>query len=158
MAAGIFINLGNGIKGESEQEEHVDEISASSIQWGVGRGVSSYTSGNRETSSPSFSEMVFTKTFDISSNDIAKAAAMGISLSEVVVTLRKDTGEGGIDYLVYTLTDCLISGYSVSSGGTTPMESVSLNYVKIKSVYKKLATDHSDAGENDFEYDLRAQS
>ena len=158
MAAGIFINLGNGIKGESEQEGHVDTISASSIQWGVGRGVGSYTSGNRETSSPSFSEMTFTKTFDISSNDIAVAASMGLSLAEVTITLRKDTGTTGIDYLVYTLTDCLISGYSVSSGGTTPMESVSLNYVKIKSVYKKLATDHSDAGENEFEYDLRAQS
>ena len=158
MAAGIFINLGSGIKGESEQEGHIDTISASSIQWGVGRAVGTYTSGNRETSSPSFSELVFTKTFDISSNDIAVAASMGKSLAEVTITLRKDTGEGGIDYLVYTLTDCIISGYSVSSGGTTPMESVSLNYVKIKSVYKKLATDHSDAGENEFEYDLRAQS
>ena len=158
MAAGIFINMGSGIKGESVQEGHKDEIAASSLQWGVGRGVSSYTSGNRETTTPSFSEMVFTKTFDISSNDLAKAATMGKSLPEVKISLRKDTGEGGLDYLVYTLTDVLISSYSVSSGGETPSESISMNYIKIKSEYKKLATDHSEAGDNDFEYDLAAQS
>ncbi len=158
MAAGIFINMGNGIKGESGQAGHIDEIVASSLQWGVGRGVSGFANGSRETSSPSFSEMVFTKTFDLASNDLSKAASNATNFPEIVITLRKETGGEGLDYLVYTLTNVLISGYSVSSGGMTPSESVSLNYTTIKSTYKKLADDHSEAGENEFEYDLRAQT
>lgn len=157
MAAGIFIDLGNGIKGESVQEGFKDHIAASSIQWGVGRGVSSFTNGVRETSAPNFSELVFTKTFDISSNDIAIAATKGKALPLVKISLRKDDGEGGFAYLVYELTDVYVSGYSVSSGGDHPSESVSLNYRAIKSVYKKLANSHAGDGENEFEYDISAQ-
>jgi type VI secretion system secreted protein Hcp len=75
-----------------------------------------------------------------------------------MISLVRDNGEDGFTYLTYELSDVFISGYSVSSGGDTPVESVSLNFAKIKSVYKKLASDHSDSGENEFEYDLKAQA
>ena len=158
MASAIFIKFPNGITAETTQDGHEGSVAAHSVQWGVGRAVStSFTSSGRETSTPSFSEIVFTKMFDSASNDLALAAAKGKAMDEVTITFRKDTGEDQLDYLIYTLTDVLISSYSMSSGGETPMESVSLNYAKIKSVYKKLASDHSDAGENEVEYDLKAQ-
>jgi type VI secretion system secreted protein Hcp len=158
MAAGIFIDLGNGIKGESAQEGFKDTIAASSVQWGVGRGIGGFTSGIRETSRPSFAEMVFTKTLDISTNDILKAMTKGKALGTVKISFVRDDGETGFNYLTYELTDVFISGYSASSGGDTPSESISLNYAKIKADYKKLAPDHSDAGNNDFEYDLKTQA
>ena len=96
--------------------------------------------------------------FDSSSNDLALAAAKGKSMDEVTITFRKDTGEDQMDYLVYTLKDVLISSYSMSSGGETPMESLSLNYTNIKGVYVKQADDHSAGSEHEFEYDLRAQA
>jgi type VI secretion system secreted protein Hcp len=157
MAAGIFIDLGNGIKGESVQEGFTDHIAASSIQWGVGRGISSFTNGVRETSAPNFSEVVFTKTLDISSNDIALAATKGKALPTVKISFRKDDGEAGFVYLVYDLTDVYISGYSVSSGGDQPSESVSLNFRTITATYKKLANSHAGDGENEFTYDIAAQ-
>jgi type VI secretion system secreted protein Hcp len=158
MAAGIFIDLGNGIKGESTQIGFEDHIAASSLQWGVGRGIGAFTSGIRETSRPNFSELTFSKTVDISTNDIIVAMSKGKALATVMISFVRDNGEDGFTYLTYELTDVFISSYSVSSGGETPMESVSLNFAKIKSVYKKLASDHSDAGENEFEYDLKAQA
>ena len=136
----------------------MDKIVASSVQWGVGRSVANYAGGSRESSTPNFSEMTFTKMFDISSNDIAKAASNGTDLGEVTISFRKDAGAAGLDYLVYTLAHVIISSYSVSSGGETPSESVSLNYTTIKSVYKKLANEHADAGENEFEYDVQKQT
>ncbi len=158
MAAGIFIDLGNGIKGESTQIGFEDHIAASSLQWGVGRAVGAFTSGIRETSRPNFSELSFSKTVDISTNDILVGMAKGKSLATVMISFVRDNGEDGFTYLTYELSDVFISGYSVASGGETPMETVSLNYAKIKAVYKKLASDHSDAGENEFEYDLKAQA
>jgi type VI secretion system secreted protein Hcp len=158
MAAGIFIDLGNGIKGESLQKGFEDQIAASSVQWGVGRGIGAFTSGTRETTRPNFSEVVFTKTVDMSSRDILEAVAKGTALALVTISFVRDDGADGFNYLKYELSDVLVSGYSISSGGDTPMESVSLNYAKIKKVYKKLASDHSDAGENEFEYDLKAQA
>jgi len=158
MPAVIFIDLGNGIKGESAQKGFEDQIAAQSLQWGVGRGIGGFTSGIRETSRPSFSEVVFTKTLDISSNDILIAMSKGKALPTVTISFVRDDGEEGFNYLKYELSDVLISSYSVSSGGETPSESVSLNFAKIKAVYKKLGSDHSDSGENEYEYDLLAQA
>lgn len=158
MASAIFIKFPNGITAETTQDGHEGSVAAMSVQWGVGRSVSnSFTSSGRETSTPVFSEMVITKMFDSSSNDLALAASKGKSMDEVTVTFRKDTGEEQLDYLVYTLTDVLISSYSMSSGGETPMESISLNYTKIASKYTKQADDHSAGSEHDFEYNLRTQ-
>ncbi len=159
MASAIFIKFPNGIAAETSQTGHEESVAAISVQWGVSRSVSSsFTSSGRETSTPNFSEMVFTKMFDSSSNDLALAAAKGKSMDEVTVTFRKDTGEDQMDYLVYTLKDVLISSYSMSSGGETPMESLSLNYTHIKGVYTKQADDHAAGSEHEFEYDLRAQA
>jgi type VI secretion system secreted protein Hcp len=158
MPAVIFIDLGNGIKGESTQIGFEDHIAAQSLQWGIGRGIGSFTSGIRETSRPTFSEVVFTKTLDISTNDIIGAMVKGKALATVKISFVRDDGADGFNYLSYELSDVLISSYSASSSGETPYESVSLNFAKIKTVYKKLASDHSDAGENEFEYDLKAQA
>jgi type VI secretion system secreted protein Hcp len=158
MASAIFIKFPNGIAAETTQAGHEESVAATSVQWGVSRAVStSFTSSGRETSTPVFSELVFTKMFDSSSNDLALAAAKGKSMDEVTITFRKDTGEDQMDYLVYTLTDVLISSYSMSSGGETPMESISLNYTKIKGLYVKQADDHSAGSEHEFEYNLRTQ-
>jgi type VI secretion system secreted protein Hcp len=158
MAAGIFIDLGNGIKGESSQSGFEEQIAAESLQWGVGRAIGSFTSGIRETSRPNFSEVVFTKTMDISTNDIIVAMTKGKALETVTISFVRDDGEVGFNYLTYELSDVFISAYSASSGGNTPSESVSLNFSKIKGTYKKLGADHSDSGENEFEYDLKAQA
>lgn len=158
MASAIFIKFPNGITAETTQDGHEGSVAANSVQWGVSRSVStSFTSSGRETSTPVFSEVVFTKMFDSSSNDLALAAAKGKSMDEVTITFRKDTGEDQLDYLIYTLTDVLISSYSVSSGGETPMESLSLNYTKIQAKYVKQADDHSAGSEHEFEYNLRTQ-
>lgn len=158
MASAIFIKFPNGITAETTQDGHEGSVAANSVQWGVGRSVStSFTSSGRETSTPVFSELVFTKMFDSASNDLALAAAKGKSMDEVTITFRKDTGEDQLDYLVYTLTDVLISSYSMSSGGETPMESISLNYTKIKGLYVKQDDTHASGSEHEFEYNLRTQ-
>ena len=159
MASAIFIKFPNGIAAETSQTGHEESVAATSVQWGVSRAVSSsFTSSGRETSTPNFSELVFTKMFDSSSNDLALAAAKGKSMDEVTITFRKDTGDDQMDYLVYTLKDVLISSYTMSSGGETPMESLSLNYTNIKGVYVKQADDHAAGSEHEFKYDLRAQA
>jgi type VI secretion system secreted protein Hcp len=158
MASAIFIKFPNDITAETTQSGHEGSVAALSVSWGVGRAVSSsFTSSGRETSTPVFSELVFSKLFDSASNDLALAAAKGKAMDEVTITFRKDTGEEQLDYLVYTLSDVLISSYSMSSGGETPTETLSLNYTKIKGLYVKQADDHSTGSEHEFEYNLRTQ-
>jgi len=112
-------------------------IAIESIQWGVGRGISSATGGGpRQASLPSFSEVTISKTMDSASPQLAFQAAGGNTEVTCVLTIN-DRNTGNTLYTL-TLTGVLISGYSVSSGGDRPSESLSLNYTKITWSYQKL--------------------
>lgn len=157
MAAEIFAKFPKGIKGETVQAGHVDEVPISSIRWGLTRNISLVT-GSRQTSVPSFSDVVMTKQIDSASSDLMKACALGTDLDEIVITFRKDAGEESLGYLTYTLSDCLISSYTVSAATGAPTETFSISYIKIASTYKKQASDHSSASDHEFEFDLRARA
>ncbi len=57
---------------------------------------------------------------------------------EIFFTKASGKDKAGNDvYLTITLEDVFFSGWSLSSGGDTPSESVSLNYAKVKTNYMK---------------------
>lgn len=104
-----------------------------SFQWGVGRGVGSAMSGSmsRESSIPSISEIVATKMMDSASPGLWTDAVAGMFNTAVTITFTT-TSQGQTEkFLSYELTDCGLSGYSVSSGGDMPSESISLNFAKV---------------------------
>ncbi len=156
LSSEIFIKFPNDIKGETSQAGHVDEVPASGVQWEVRRAVE-LSAGSRQTGRASFSDVIVTKEFDSASNDLAKACFLASALDEIVITYRKDAGDESLDYLVYTLNDCLISSYSVVAEDGRPKESLTISYIKLKSKYKKQANDHSAASEHEFEFDLRGR-
>jgi type VI secretion system secreted protein Hcp len=86
---------------------------------------------NRESSHASVSEIVITKTTDSASPKLFTESASGAKGKKVEIHFVS-TGDPGLTYLQYTLDDTLISGYSVSSGGDRPSESISLNFTKVE--------------------------
>ena len=132
----IFMKYGT-IVGETTQLAHKQWIEIQSLQWGVGRGISSGVGGGskREASAPSVSEVVLTKTFDISSPLLLKEALGGKAVDVKIDLTQTDNSGKHIAYQKFILHDTLISGYSVSSGGARPSESLSLSFVKVDSEY-----------------------
>lgn len=132
----IFLKYGS-IKGETTQLTHKDWIEVNSFQWGVGRGVASGVGGGskREATAPSVSEITITKTMDISSPLLLKEALGGKAVEVKLELTQTDNSGKHVSYQKYVLSDTLISGYSISSGGDRPSESVSLNFTKIDSEY-----------------------
>lgn len=132
----IFLKYGD-IKGETTQDTHKDWIEVSSVQWGVGRGISSGVGGGskRESSAPSVSEITVTKTFDIASPLLLKEAIGGKAVQVKLELTQTDNSGKHVSYQKYVLDGTLISGYSISSGGDRPSESLSLNFTKIDSEY-----------------------
>ncbi|MBX9748980.1 MAG: type VI secretion system tube protein Hcp [Roseococcus sp.] len=132
----IFLKYG-AINGETTQLTHKQWIEVNSFQFGVGRGISSGVGGGskREASAPSVSEIVVTKTFDIASPLLLKEAVGGKAVEAKIEITQTDNSGKHVAFQKYILTDTLISGYSVSSGGDRPSESVSLNFTKIDSEY-----------------------
>jgi type VI secretion system secreted protein Hcp len=127
-------------KGEASAEGFKDYFEVHSLQWGVGRGISSGVGGasKREATAPSVSEITVTKTFDTASPLLLKES-LGGKAQVVKISLTQTDNDGKhVAFQKYVLTDCLISGYSFSSGGDRPSESLSLNFTKVDSEYLKI--------------------
>ena len=130
----IYMNYNSlSPKGDVTEGGHKDWVELSSIQWGVGRGISSPTgaSADRESSAPSVSEVTVTKTQDVATIGLLTAAYQGDGVPVQIDFTRtnKDTQDV---FLTIELTNVMISGYSMSSGGDRPTESLSLNFTKIE--------------------------
>jgi type VI secretion system secreted protein Hcp len=128
------------IKGESLAEGHKGSdgwIEVGSVQWGCGRAISTPvgTSSKREASSPSISEITLTKLMDSTSAKLCKEGLVGKAVEATIELV--ETGESKLEtYLTLTLTNAMISGYSFSSGGGRPSESLTLNFTKIEYTYQ----------------------
>jgi type VI secretion system secreted protein Hcp len=120
------------IKGEVTATGHTDWIEVNSFQWGVGRGIGSPTGStkDRESSAPSISEIVVTKHLDSSSIGLLQEALTGEG-KKVTLEFCKTDKDQLVKYLGFELENTLIAGYSQSSGGDRPSESISLNFTKV---------------------------
>lgn len=132
----IFMKYG-AVKGETTQVTHKEWIEISSLQWGVGRGISMGVGGGskREASAPSVSEITVTKSMDIASPLLLKEAIGGKAVEVKIELTQTDASGKHVAYQKYVLSDTLVSGYSISSGGDRPSESLSLNFAKVDSEY-----------------------
>lgn len=128
----IYMNY-NSIPGDTTAEGHEKWIELNSCQWGVGRGISSPTGGSadRESSAPSVSEITVTKATDVSSTKLLNEAYQGEGQKVQIDFCKTDKGKLEV-YLTLNLENCMISGFSVSSGGDRPSESLSLNFTKVE--------------------------
>jgi type VI secretion system secreted protein Hcp len=130
----IYLNYTSpSIQGDVTAAGFEQWIEVNSFQWGVGRGIGSAqgSSGNREASTPSISEIVVTKQQDESTGKLLQECYNGVGTASVTITFVR-TGSPATAYLSFILTNVMVSGLSLSSGGDRPSESLSLNFTKIE--------------------------
>lgn len=153
----IFLKYG-ALNGEVTAKGYEKWVEVNSFQWGVGRGISSGSGGGskREATAPSVSEITMTKTMDEFSPLLLKEA-IGGDAKEVKIDLTQTDNDGKhIAYQKYILTNTLVSGYSISSGGDRPSESFSLNFTKFDSEYIKIDDKFKTATTGHVIYDIAA--
>jgi len=147
----------DGIKGESQDDKHKDEIHVSSFSFGVtnsGTGGSNLGSGGGRSN---IQDMHFTKTVDASSPNLFIACATGKHHAKAWVYLRR-AGDKPQEYLTYEMTEAYISSITTSAheGGGIAQESVSINFSKVKMVYTPQNADGSPGAKNEKTYDVKA--
>jgi len=120
------------ILGDVTEASHSQWIEVNSFQWGIGRGISSPTggSGDRESSAPSVSEIVCTKPVDIATVLLLNEGLQGDGKDVTIDFCKTDKGSLSV-YLSFVINNTMISGYSMSSGGDRPQESLSFNFTKL---------------------------
>ena len=141
----IYMNW-DGVPGDVTTQGFEKWIELTSFQWGVGRGIGSAMSGqaSRESSIPSVSEIVVTKRMDGSSPGLWTDSVAGQLNTTVKIAFTTTSQGATTQFLNYELTNTGLSGYSLSSGGDMPTESLSLNFTKV--VWSFIGTDPSVSG------------
>jgi type VI secretion system secreted protein Hcp len=153
----IFVKYGS-LEGEVTATGYEKWVEVNSLQWGVGRGISAGVGGGskREATAPSVSEVTMTKSMDGFSPLLLKEAIGGSAKDvKIDVTQTDDSGKH-VAFQKYILTNTLVSGYSISSGGDRPSESFSLNFTKFDSEYIKIDDKFKTATTGHVIYDLSA--
>jgi type VI secretion system secreted protein Hcp len=154
----IYMKYG-GITGDVTAAGHEGWIELNTLQWGVGRSISSATgsSEDRESSAPSVSEVSATKAFDKASIKLLTEAYQGTGSGDAAtvqidfVRTNKDTL---VVYGTLILSNVMVSGYSISSGGDRPVESLTLNFVKVETDFIPMKPDGTPDNPMKITYDL----
>ncbi len=154
----IYMKYDNGnIKGDVTADGFKDQVELHSFQWGTGRGISSPVgaSADREASAPSVSEITVTKDQDKGSVKLINEALQGEGKNCLISFAKTDKGKLST-FLEFTLTNTMISSYSISSGGDRPTESLSLNFTKIEVKVTPMGAEGSGESPETVTYDLGA--
>jgi type VI secretion system secreted protein Hcp len=135
-----FLKL-DGIDGESTDDKHKNEIEIESWSFGATQTPASGATG-RSAGKSCVSDISMVKFVDKASPALFRAAVVGAHIPTAVITVRK-AGDKQQEYLIYTMSDVLVSSVSQSGGGDVPTESLSLNFASIKISYRVQKPDGS---------------
>ena len=155
-AVDMFLRI-DGIKGESSDPKHRDEVDILAWSWGASNSGSAHMGGVGGSGKVNVQDISITKYIDKASPLLMKAVCSGQHIKEVNLVVRK-AGNKPLEYLKIRLMDVLVS--SVSTGGSGGQdrltENVSFNFAKFQITYTTQDAKGGAAGEVPFSFDIKA--
>ena len=158
MAAVDYFLKFDGIKGESADAKHKDEIDIESWSWGETQSRSGGSGGGAGAGKVAMQDFHFVMKLNKASPALMQACATGKHIKVATLTSRK-AGKEQQEYLIIKMSDVLVSSYQTggSEGGdVVPIEQVSINFSKIEVEYKPQKPDGSLGTGVFFKYDLKS--
>jgi type VI secretion system secreted protein Hcp len=135
MAIDSFLKLGT-LKGESVVKGFEDQMQILSWGWGMTQTGTTHAASGGGAGKVEVHDLQVVKTIDAASPNLALSCAKGTHYDTAVLTMRK-AGGTALEYVTLTLTDVIVSSYSVSeSGGDQLQDTVALNFGKFKYSYQ----------------------
>ncbi len=135
----IFLKV-DGVKGESADDAHKDEIDVLSWDWNLHQSGTTHKGTGGGAGKVQVGDLLITKYVDKATPNLMKACCNGKHYKEALLTVRK-AGEQPLEYLKIKMEKVLIT--SVNSGGAGGesdeddrlIERVSLNFAKMEVEY-----------------------
>ena len=156
MAAVDYFIKFDGIKGESADVKHKDEIDVESWSFGETNVGGTGPGGGGGAGKVAMQDFHFVMRLNRASPSLMKACATGQHIKTATLSARK-AGKGQQEYLVVKLNDVLITG--VVHGGTSgaaASETVSLVFGKVDFEYKPQKADGSLGAGIHFKFDIKS--
>ena len=156
MVVDMFLKL-EGIKGESKDDKHKDEIHIESFSWGVTQQGGFNVGGGGGAGKVNVHDISISKYLDKSSALLMSHCCTGKHIPSGLVTFRK-AGDKPLEYLKIKLTDILVSSvqHSGSGHGDVLSENLSLNFAKFEVEYYEQKPDGSGTKAGAMNYDIKA--
>jgi type VI secretion system secreted protein Hcp len=156
MVADYFIKF-DGIKGESVDAKHKDEIDVESWSWGETYVVAGPSGSGAGTGNVSVQDFSFVMRLNRASVDLMKALATGQHIKTATLSAAK-AGKVQQEYLTFRFHDVLVSSFHTggSEDAVVPTDSVAFNFAKIEVEYRPQNPDGSLGAAVQFKYDLKA--
>jgi len=132
--ADIFLKI-EGIKGESLDSKHKDEIELVGFSWGVTNPAGGGAGGGGGAGKAHFQDFHVTMRVNKASPVLFLSCASGKHIKEANLSVRR-AQPTPIEYLKIKFTDVLVSSFEeAAGGGDAPQEMVAFNFGKIAVEY-----------------------
>ena len=158
MSVDMFLKL-DGVKGESRDSKHKDEIDIDMFTFAVAQIGSASRSGGGGAGKAEFADIHISKKADKASPTLMQFCASGEHIKNGLITLRKAGGgkAGGQEYYLIKLTDILVSSFqnTGSASGDVPLEEIALNFATVIFDYLPQNDDGTLGGKVSHGYDIR---
>lgn len=160
MPLAAYLKIGD-IAGESQRVDHEDEIDIHDIMWSIDRKSTSQVGRGRRRARAKIRPLLLRKFTDAASAYLLLACMQGKAFPEMILSVRKDSGEAHLDYLVITMENVTISkfetlGVGEDDEGQTIEEIIGLVFENVTYKYTVQSDDHSAGGEHEITYDIAA--
>jgi type VI secretion system secreted protein Hcp len=142
-ASDMFLKIA-GIKGESQDAKHKDEIDVLSWSWGTSTGTGKVKRG--KIAPQCIQDLELTKYVDTSSPQLIMLGVLGDTAKEATLTVRKSGGKEQQEYLTFKMTDVTVTSYQTggSSQSDAPLvDQVVLKFSSIEGEYRPQKPDGS---------------
>ena len=158
MAVDMFLKIeGPAIGGESQDKAHGGEIDILAWSWGVSNSGTTHMGGGSGAGKANFQDISFTSYYEKSTHELMKSASKGTHHEKMTLVCRK-AGTSPLEYITYTLEDCIIT--SVSTGGSGGEDRLTVNFAvnfgAFHVLYKEQDKKGAEAGQVAFGYDIAA--
>lgn len=156
MAVDMFIKI-EGIKGESKDDKHKDQIDVLAWSWGMSQSGTFHTGGGGGAGKVNVQDLSLTKWVDVSSPVLMLSCSNGEHIKKAELFVRK-AGKDPLEYIVITMEKVMVTSLSTGgSGGEDRLtENVTLNFAKASFKYVQ----QSDTGGQDaaktYNWDIEA--
>jgi type VI secretion system secreted protein Hcp len=141
VASDYFLKL-DGIKGESRDAKHKDEIDLVAFSWGIANSGTTFGGGGAGAGKAVLTDFEVAMPVNRASPSLFQSCATGKHIPTGTLSVRR-SGKEQAEYLKFKFTDLLITGYQESANveEDAPLDVVRFNYAKIEMTYSPQKAD-----------------
>jgi type VI secretion system secreted protein Hcp len=138
-AVDVFLKI-TGIKGESNDSAHKDEINVLAWSWGESTGTAKTKHGVLPAAC--IQDLSVMKIIDSASPQLILNSVTGVVAPEAVLTMRK-AGPTPVEPLILKMTNVTVVSYQISGSSELPTESIVLRFESMRGEYRRQKPDGS---------------